>query len=131
MPASKEDISEFMRSLQKIDISDIESVIFQSTSGVRFETENGIVKRIYVTITSKLGKSSFAPEELRASFEYAKERIESDSPQNQVDEIYAAIDAFVRDGGKIKIIRSKSCGAKMISVFAQAVLILTITAIAI
>ncbi len=94
---------ELMSSLSQIDISNIASVTFIPTNWQGFSIKTPNIKRLAVYITTKLGKTTFAAEELRKAFDHVVANISSDLSKTDFDLVQWKINEFVKSGGEVKI----------------------------
>lgn len=96
---------DLMESLEKTDISDIQSIEFfpNEESAFVLQTEN--IKRLTLYIIEKLGKNKFEPNELNWAYEHIKKYLISNETTWTILESINLMESFVRKWWEIKIVK--------------------------
>lgn len=95
---------DLMKSLESMDIGNIESVVFLGANGTIFSSETENIKRLVVYITGKLKKTVFAPEELQKIYNHVHSYITPNLSSTEFETLSKKIEQFVREGGEVKIV---------------------------
>lgn len=82
--------------LERVDVTDVERVRFFPVGGNSFSINTPKMKKIVRLVTTKLGKTEFAPEELRDYFERFAFSAQSDLAPEMIETILEKTDEFVR-----------------------------------
>ncbi len=102
-PYISKESQELMETLGLVDISDIDSVIAIPNIWEMFTFKTDNMKRLFVYITTLMGKTEFEPEELRSGFIHVTTYIRTSVSAEEFDSIKAKWDRFVRGWGRLII----------------------------